>query len=343
MGKTLKKIADEIGVSKQAVYKRLKGKLKNVCAPYVYTEYNRTCLTEEGEAIIKKDFEENPCATPLFDDFSNSAVMQPNNTERSVSYTSDIRNTYGQNPYVHTEQPTAPHTEHIPNAYAADMEHSVLNTTDAQNAYGQNPYEHTDATTSTYGANTEHSRNISDLHTEQVNKSVSDMEHIGSTSQIESSPNTEHIRSTYGANAPNTNNIRNDSVSDTDTHTDETAELKEKLHQMEIKLVKANAEIENKNVRIESLQERISDKDRQIAEQRESIARIDGERKLLTISLFKNNQFLEEIMKLPLSKRIFGWNQVQKRLKDTQNLSEQDVTNDNAVVAIHNPDDTDAD
>lgn len=339
MGKTLKKIADEIGVSKQSVYKRLKGKLKDVCAPYVYTEYNRTCLTEEGEAIIKKDFEENPCATPLFNILSNSTVIQPNNTECSVSYTSDIRNTYGQNPYVHTAQTAAPHTEHVPNAYGANTEHSASNTNDIQNAYGQNPYVHTNETATTYGANTEHSHNISDSHTEQENKSVSDMEHVGSTSQVEPLSDTEHIHPTYGANTPNTDNIRNESVSDTDAHTDETAELKEKLHQMEIELIKANAEIENKNVRIESLQERISDKDRQIAEQRESIARIDGERKLLTISLFKNNQFLEEIMKLPLSKRIFGWNQVQKRLKDSQNLSEQEAKDDNTLVAVNTSDD----
>ena len=32
--KTIRQIADEIGVSKQAVYKRYKGKLHTVCAPY---------------------------------------------------------------------------------------------------------------------------------------------------------------------------------------------------------------------------------------------------------------------------------------------------------------------
>lgn len=31
-GKTIKQLADEIGVSKQAVYKRYKGKLNTVCA-----------------------------------------------------------------------------------------------------------------------------------------------------------------------------------------------------------------------------------------------------------------------------------------------------------------------
>ncbi|MFR6711970.1 MAG: hypothetical protein ACLUSX_12865 [Ruminococcus sp.] len=36
--KTIRQIADEIGVSKQAVYKRYKGKLHTVCAPYAHTE-----------------------------------------------------------------------------------------------------------------------------------------------------------------------------------------------------------------------------------------------------------------------------------------------------------------
>ncbi len=36
--KTIRQIADEIGVSKQAVYKRYKGKLHTVCAPYTHTE-----------------------------------------------------------------------------------------------------------------------------------------------------------------------------------------------------------------------------------------------------------------------------------------------------------------
>lgn len=36
--KTIRQIADEIGVSKQTVYKRYKGKLHTVCAPYAHTE-----------------------------------------------------------------------------------------------------------------------------------------------------------------------------------------------------------------------------------------------------------------------------------------------------------------
>ena len=54
--KTLRQIADEIGVSKQAVYKRYKGKLHTVCAPYAHTEQGILYLSEQGERLIKQDF-----------------------------------------------------------------------------------------------------------------------------------------------------------------------------------------------------------------------------------------------------------------------------------------------
>lgn len=56
MAKTIKQIADEIGVTKQAVYKRFKGKLNTVCAPYAHTEDGILYLDEPGERIIKNDF-----------------------------------------------------------------------------------------------------------------------------------------------------------------------------------------------------------------------------------------------------------------------------------------------
>lgn len=57
MAKTIKQIADEIGVTKQAVYKRFKGKLNVACAPYVHTVDGILYLEETGEQIIKNDFE----------------------------------------------------------------------------------------------------------------------------------------------------------------------------------------------------------------------------------------------------------------------------------------------
>lgn len=64
-GKTIKQIADELGVSKQTVYKRYKGKLHTVVAPYVYTEQGVLYVLEQGETLIKSDFSE--------DDRSNGA------------------------------------------------------------------------------------------------------------------------------------------------------------------------------------------------------------------------------------------------------------------------------
>ena len=69
--KTIRQIADEIGVSKQAVYKRYKGKLQTVCAPYAHTEQGVLYLSEQAETLIKQDF--------LKDDRSNGA-----HTERSI-------------------------------------------------------------------------------------------------------------------------------------------------------------------------------------------------------------------------------------------------------------------
>lgn len=47
--KTIRQIADEIGVSKQAVYKRFKGKLHTVCAPYAHTERPNGAVLEQGQ------------------------------------------------------------------------------------------------------------------------------------------------------------------------------------------------------------------------------------------------------------------------------------------------------
>ena len=54
--KTIRQIADEIGVSKQAVYKRYKGKLHTVCAPYTHTVQGVLYLSEQAETLIKQDF-----------------------------------------------------------------------------------------------------------------------------------------------------------------------------------------------------------------------------------------------------------------------------------------------
>ena len=54
--KTILQIAREIGVSKQAVYKRYRGKLHKELLTHIHMEDNTTYISEQGEFIIKMDF-----------------------------------------------------------------------------------------------------------------------------------------------------------------------------------------------------------------------------------------------------------------------------------------------
>ena len=78
--KTIRQIADELGVSKQAVYKRFKGKLHTVCAPYAHTEQGVLYLEEQGETLIKQDFLQDDRSigahTDTHTECSNGAVLE---------------------------------------------------------------------------------------------------------------------------------------------------------------------------------------------------------------------------------------------------------------------------
>ena len=78
--KTIRQIADEIGVSKQAVYKRYKGKLHTVCAPYAHTEQGVLYIEEQGETLIKQDFLHTECSIGAYTDThterSNGAALE---------------------------------------------------------------------------------------------------------------------------------------------------------------------------------------------------------------------------------------------------------------------------
>lgn len=78
--KTIRQIADEIGVSKQAVYKRYKGKLHTVCAPYAHTEQGVLYLSEQAETLIKQDFLKDNCSIGAHTD---------THTERSIGAVPD--------------------------------------------------------------------------------------------------------------------------------------------------------------------------------------------------------------------------------------------------------------
>jgi len=74
--KTIRQIADEIGVSKQAVYKRYKGKLYTVCAPYAHTEQGVLYLSEQAETLIKQDFLKDGHSIGAHTERSNGAPME---------------------------------------------------------------------------------------------------------------------------------------------------------------------------------------------------------------------------------------------------------------------------
>ena len=74
--KTIRQIADEIGVSKQAVYKRYKGKLHTVCAPYAHTVQGVLYLSEQAETLIKQDFLQNDCSNGAHTERSIGAVQE---------------------------------------------------------------------------------------------------------------------------------------------------------------------------------------------------------------------------------------------------------------------------
>ena len=74
--KTIRQIADEIGVSKQTVYKRYKGKLYTVCAPYAHTEQGVLYIEEQGETLIKQDFLQKEYSIGAHTERSNGAVLE---------------------------------------------------------------------------------------------------------------------------------------------------------------------------------------------------------------------------------------------------------------------------
>lgn len=110
MAKTIKEIADEIGVTKQAVYKRYKGKLSAVCAPYTEIRYGVVYLSEQAENIIKQDFAKSIGANT---ERSNGAVGQSKeNTVQSEKVIKKSSQTDAEES-AYTEQSDGAYTEHI--------------------------------------------------------------------------------------------------------------------------------------------------------------------------------------------------------------------------------------
>lgn len=123
MAKTIKEIAAEIGVSKQAVYKRWKGKLSVVCAPYSYVEYGVVYIDEQGETIIKQDFAKSIGAHT---ERSNGAVgKSEENTAKSEKSTEKNSQTDVMES-VYTERSNGVHTEHIRSTPYAQEQHDAI-------------------------------------------------------------------------------------------------------------------------------------------------------------------------------------------------------------------------
>lgn len=77
MSKTIKQIADELNVSKQAVYKRYKNKLYTEVHPYTHTENNVLYIDEQGENIIKQDFLKSNAETESHTDTHTDTHTKP--------------------------------------------------------------------------------------------------------------------------------------------------------------------------------------------------------------------------------------------------------------------------
>lgn len=267
MDYNLKTLSEELGISRQAIYKRATGKLKAQLEPYTYLKYNTTFYTEEGAAIIRADFAESPCATSVS---RISSVSDKNadvlDTNSSVSYT----NTLAGNA-------TVSNTVDMIDTIDTDISDEIsCLSSGLHNTFNQSIDNH----------------GIPNYNTKS---SVSD---------------TDLLRKTYERQTK---------------MQDEIDKLKQQLHEKDIALVKATSEATALNAVINQLNTRIADKDEQLQQQQVTLEKTDAERKILTASLFRNNEFIEKLMRLSLGKRIFGWKNVQKSLVDNQSSMANDI------------------
>lgn len=267
MDYNLKTLSEELGISRQAIYKRATGKLKAQLEPYTYLKYNTTFYTEEGAAIIRADFAESPCATSVS---RISSVSSRNadvyDTNSSVSYTDTV-----------VGNATVSNTIDIIDTVDTDISDEIsCMSSGLHNTFNQSIDNH----------------GIPNYNTKS---SVSD---------------TDLLRKTYERQTK---------------MQDEIDKLKQQLHEKDIALVKATSEATALNAVINQLNTRIADKDEQLQQQQVTLEKTDAERKILTASLFRNNEFIEKLMRLSLGKRIFGWKNVQKSLVDNQSSMANDI------------------
>lgn len=339
-GKTIRRIADEIGVTKQAVYKRLTRNLNEAISPYIYKEYNRTYILPEGEQIIKQDFIDNPVqrseasspvhSEPLFasEHLQQSDYASKDQVAQGITETHTAQNVSSTEQSIsHTTQNVS-HTEQIElNTNQTDLHTG----SSADNVLHTELHTESDTDTVSTASFNDSVSIENDLNTVQ-NVSHTDMpQNVPHTNQNVS--HTEQSVPHTAQNVLHTNSHTEQNVPHTEDYQKQIDEYKERIHELELELIKSRAETEKRdaqisvfNQRINDFNQRIEDKEQIIAEQHQTIDKIDTERKVLTASLLKNNSFIEDVLKLPLTKRIFGWKNVQKQLTDSRNSVISDVS-----------------
>lgn len=86
--KTIKQIADEIGVSKQAIYKRIKKEpLSTMLSTMLSTTDNRLTVTVDGETLIKQVFIQIPVnqGCQLVDETTTKVYESPTKVDESTT------------------------------------------------------------------------------------------------------------------------------------------------------------------------------------------------------------------------------------------------------------------
>lgn len=83
--KTIRQIAEEIGVSKQAVYKRYKGKLYTEVLPYVHIKDGTTYIEEQGETVIKQNFSKDSISNEAHTEADTECIQDtPTDTATNI-------------------------------------------------------------------------------------------------------------------------------------------------------------------------------------------------------------------------------------------------------------------
>ncbi len=90
--KTIKQLSSELGISKEAIYKKLKFQLKDELTGHVLKIDNITRVDEEGERLIRQSLhhERREALETLIDDVIDAEVVELNNGQNHLSEYVDL-------------------------------------------------------------------------------------------------------------------------------------------------------------------------------------------------------------------------------------------------------------